>query len=108
MTVFYTFLPCFLYIFAGGPLIERSHGNETISAVLKLVTAAVVGVILNLAIYLGKDVIFPRGVLLSHLNLISLIWVLLSLVLLVRFNLNVLYLILLSLGVGFLRFLTGM
>lgn len=108
VTVFYTFLPCFLYIFAGGPLIERSHGNETISAILKLVTAAIVGVILNLTIYLGKDVIFPGGVLLSHLNLISLIWVLISLLLLVRFNLNVIYLILLSLGVGFLRFLTGM
>jgi chromate transporter len=107
MTVFYTFLPCFLYIFVGGPLIEKSHGNETISAVLKLVTAAVVGVILNLTIYLGKDVIFPGGVLLSHLNLISLIWVLISLLLLVRFKLNVIYLILLSMGVGFLRFIAG-
>jgi len=107
LTVYYTFLPCFLYIFAGGPLIEKSHGNETVSAVLKLVTAAVVGVILNLTIYLGKDVIFPGGVLLSHLNLVSLMWVLISLILLIKFNLNIIYLILLSLVLGFLRFITG-
>ncbi len=107
LTVYYTFLPCFLYIFAGGPLIEKSHGNETVSAVLKLVTAAVVGVILNLTIYLGKDVIFPGGVLLSHLNLVSLMWVLISLILLIKFNLNIIYLILLSLVLGFVRFITG-
>jgi chromate transporter len=106
-TVFYTFLPCFLYIFAGGPLIEKSHGSQTISSVLKLVSAAVVGVILNLTIYLGKDVIFPGGVAIAHLDLISLTWILVSLFLLVRLNLNVICLIFFSLCVGFLRFIAG-
>ena len=106
-TVFYTFLPCFLYIFAGGPLIEKSHGSQTISSVLKLVSAAVVGVIFNLTIYLGKDVIFPGGVAIAHLDLISLAWILVSLFLLVRLNLNAIYLIFLSLSVGFLRFIAG-
>lgn len=105
ITVFYTFLPCFLYIFAGGPLIEKSHGNEAISGVLKLVTAAVVGVILNLTIFLGKDVIFSGGLSLSHLNLISVVWIAVSLVLLKKFKLNVVYLIILSLLLGLFRYL---
>ena len=99
-TTFYTFLPCFLYIFVGGPLIERSHGSGAISGILKLVTAAVVGVILNLTIFLGKDVIFPGGISLAHLNLVSLAWIIISLLLLIKFRLNVVYLILLSLLVG--------
>jgi chromate transporter len=104
-TTFYTFLPCLLYIFVGGPLIERSHGSEAISGILKLVTAAVVGVILNLTIFLGKDVIFPGGVSVTHLNLVSLAWVAFSLLLLTKFRLNVIYLILLSLLAGLLRYI---
>ncbi|MGN8072259.1 chromate transporter [Mucilaginibacter sp. 22184] len=97
-------MPCFLYVFAGGPLIEKSHGSEVVSQILKLVTAAVVGVILNLTLFLGKDVVFPGGLAWGHLNVLSLIWIGLSLVLMQRFKLNVVYLILLSLGVGLVRF----
>ncbi|RAJ32190.1 chromate efflux transporter [Pedobacter cryoconitis] len=104
ITVFYTFLPCFLFIFVGGPMIEKSHGNETIGGVLKLVTAAVVGVILNLTLFLGKDVIFPGGVNLQHLDLIALVWVAVSLFLLLKLELNVVYLILLSLLFGLIRY----
>lgn len=103
VTVFYTFLPCFLFIFVGGPLIEKSHGNETIGGVLKLVTAAVVGVILNLTLFLGKDVIFPGGVNFQHLDMIALAWVAVSLFLLLKLELNVVYLILLSLLFGLIR-----
>lgn len=103
-TVFYTFLPCFLFIFVGGPLIEKSHGNETIGGVLKLVTAAVVGVILNLTLFLGKDVIFPGGVIIQHLDLVALTWVAVSLFCLLKLELNVVYLILLSLLFGLIRY----
>ncbi|MDB5110878.1 MAG: chromate transporter, chromate ion transporter family [Mucilaginibacter sp.] len=106
-TTFYTFLPCFLFIFAGAPLIEKSHGSEAINGILKLVTAAVVGVILNLTVFLGKDVIFPGGITMAHLNLVSLTWVILSLLLLAKFRLNVVYLVLLSLVVGLLRYSIG-
>lgn len=106
-TVFYTFLPCFLFIFVGGPLIKKSHGNDTIGGVLKLVTAAVVGVILNLTLFLGKDVIFPGGVNLQHLDLIVLVWVAVSLFLLLKLELNVVYLILLSLLFGLIRYYIG-
>lgn len=105
MTVFYTFLPCFLFIFIGGPLIEKSHGNEVIGGVLKLVTAAVVGVILNLTIFLGKDVIFPGGVTISHFDIFALVWIVVSLFLMLKLKLNVVYLILLSLLMGLLRYI---
>ncbi|MGH2805806.1 MAG: chromate efflux transporter [Actinomycetota bacterium] len=49
VTVWATFAPCFLWIFLGAPFIERLRGNRTVDAALSAVTAAVVGVILNLA-----------------------------------------------------------
>jgi len=51
-TTFYTFLPCFLFILIGAPIIERTQENKRVKEILALVTAAVVGVILNLTIYL--------------------------------------------------------
>ena len=103
-TVYYTFLPCFLYIFAGGPIIERTHGNAVIEGVLGLVIAAVVGVILNLVLFLGRDVIFPGGVSMLHPDWLALGWVVVSLFLLVKGKMNVVYLILLSLAVGLIRY----
>jgi chromate transporter len=108
-TTFYTFLPCFLFVFAGAPLVERTQGKPTIQGVLGLITAVVVGAILDLTLFLGKAVIFPSGtVTLRRLDAISLGWVILSLVLLQRFKLNLLYLILLSAGVGLIRYLLGL
>jgi chromate transporter len=103
-TIYYTFLPCFLYIFAGGPIIERTHGNAVIEGVLGLVIAAVVGVILNLVLFLGRDVIFPGGVSLLHPDWLALGWVIVSLFLLVKGKMNVVYLILLSLAAGLIRY----
>jgi len=108
-TTFYTFLPCFLFVFAGAPLVEQTRGKPTIQGVLQLITAVVVGAILDLTLFLGKAVIFPSGtVTLRQLDAISLGWVVLSLVLLRRFKPNVIYLILLSIGVGLIRYLSGL
>lgn len=104
-TTFYTFLPCFLFIFTGGPLIEKTHGNEVIESILGLVTAAVTGVILNLTIFLGKDVIFPGGISVQHFDYFSAAWIIVSLLLVLKFRMNVVYLILLSLLYGLLRYL---
>jgi chromate transporter len=107
-TTFYTFLPCFLFVFAGAPLVERTQGKQTIQGVLGLITAVVVGAILDLTLFLGKAVIFQSGTVgFRRLDAISLGWVILSLVLLQRFKLNLTYLILLSVGVGFTRYLFG-
>ena len=107
-TTFYTFLPCFLFVFAGAPLVERTQGKQTIQGVLGLITAVVVGAILDLTLFLGKAVIFQSGTVgFRRLDALSLGWVILSLVLLQRFKLNLICLILLSVGVGFTRYLFG-
>jgi chromate transporter len=113
VTVYYTFLPCFFYIFVGGPLIEKSHGSKAIGRILQLVTAAIVGVILNLVIFLGKDVLFPvgkdvpfpGGLSLARLDVVALAWTIVSLLLLAKFRLNIIYLILLSIVFGYIRYL---
>jgi chromate transporter len=107
-TTFYTFLPCFFFVFAGAPLVERTQDNPMIGGVLELITAVVVGAILDLTLFLGKAVIFPSGVAgLKHLNVISLSGVILSLLLLHRFKLKVIPLILLGIGFGSVRYFLG-
>jgi chromate transporter len=59
ITTWTTFVPCFLWILLGAPYIERLRDNQSLIATLSAVTAAVVGVILNLAVWFGLHVIFP-------------------------------------------------
>ena len=56
-----TFLPSFLFIFLGAPYVEVIRGNPSLGAALSGVTAAVVGVVLNLALVFGAAVIWPAG-----------------------------------------------
>lgn len=88
-TTFYTFLPSFLFILAGAPLIERTGQNKSVKALLNLVTAAVVGVILNLTVFLGRSILFPRGLSPANLDPVALGWLLVSLIALYRFRVNV-------------------
>ena len=60
VTVWVTFVPCFLWIFLGAPYIEQLRGNRWLSAALSAITAAVVGVILNLALWFALHVAFAR------------------------------------------------
>lgn len=60
LTIWATFVPGFLFIFAGGPWIERTHGNPRLTGALTVVTAAVVGVIANLALWFGWNVVVPE------------------------------------------------
>lgn len=61
ITTWTTFVPCFLWIFLGAPHIEQMRGNAALATTLTAVTAAVVGVVLNLAVWFGLHVFFPRG-----------------------------------------------
>ncbi len=61
VVTYFTFLPSFLFILAGGPLIESTHGNLKYTAPLTGITAAVVGVILNLAAFFAYHVFWPQG-----------------------------------------------
>jgi chromate transporter len=58
LTVWVTFVPCFLWIFLGAPYIERLHGQRSLSAALSSITASVVGVVLNLALWFALHVLF--------------------------------------------------
>ncbi|MBL7872435.1 MAG: chromate efflux transporter [Cyclobacteriaceae bacterium] len=87
-TTFYTFLPCFLFILVGAPVIERTQENKRVKEILALVTAAVVGVILNLTIYLGKAVIFPTDVSLAGLDYMALGWTMVSFIAMYRFRIG--------------------
>ncbi|APR03075.1 MULTISPECIES: chromate efflux transporter [Thauera] len=61
VATFFTFLPSFVFILAGAPLVESTHGDLKFTAPLTGITAAVVGVVLNLALFFGWHVIFPRA-----------------------------------------------
>ena len=61
VTTYCTFLPCFIFIFLGAPYIEVLRGNKNLTGALTGVTAAIVGVILNLALVFGMAVILPHG-----------------------------------------------
>jgi chromate transporter len=61
LVTWFTFLPSFLFILAGGPLVESTHDDLHFTAPLIAITAAVVGVILNLALFFGYHVLWPQG-----------------------------------------------
>jgi chromate transporter len=61
ITTWVTFTPSFLWIFLGGPHIERLRDNRKIAMALSAVTAAVVGVVLNLAVWFALHVIHPQA-----------------------------------------------
>jgi chromate transporter len=61
LVTWFTFLPSFIFILAGGPLVESTHDDLKFTAPLTAITAAVVGVILNLALFFGYHVLWPQG-----------------------------------------------
>jgi chromate transporter len=61
VVTFFTFLPSFVFILAGGPVVEATHGRLGFTAPLSAITAAVVGVILNLALFFAHHVLWPQG-----------------------------------------------
>ena len=61
LVTWFTFLPSFLFILAGGPLVEATHNDLKFTAPLTAITAAVVGVVLNLALFFGYHVLWPQG-----------------------------------------------
>jgi chromate transporter len=106
VTVWATFAPCFLWIFMGAPFIERLRGNVGLNAALSAVTAAVVGVILNLAVTFGIVALFETvrqgdlaGIVtfplpdLSSLDVFKLLLAVAGFVALWKYRLNVLWIV---------------
>ena len=61
LVTWFTFLPSFVFILAGGPLVESTHRNLKFTAPLTAITAAVVGVVLNLALFFAYHLLWPQG-----------------------------------------------
>jgi chromate transporter len=117
VTTWATFAPCFLWIFLGAPYIERLRGNRPLAATLSAVTAAVVGVILNLAVVFGIQTLFDEvssvavlggGIPIPSIPSVdpfALAVAALSFIALWRFRLNILWVIGTSVVAGVLRVL---
>ena len=86
ITTYATLLPCFLFIFLLAPYVELLARNRRLKAVLVGITAAVVGVIANLAAYFATQVLFPDGVSLQGLDVYALVVAVVSSVVLQRFK----------------------
>ena len=95
---FFTFLPSFIMIFVGAPLIESTRKNIKFAAPLTAITSAVVGVILNLALFFAYHVFWNEQA--STISYISILIALISLIALIRFKVNTLYVIFASCIVG--------
>jgi len=89
VVTFFTFLPSFVFILAGGPLIETTHNQLRFTAPLTAITAAVVGVILNLALFFAWHVWWPQGFA-GGVDIVSVAITVLAGVALFRFKLGVL------------------
>lgn len=61
LVCWFTFLPSFIFILAGAPLVEASHGQPRLAAALSGISAAVVGVVLHLALFFGYQLVWPQG-----------------------------------------------
>jgi chromate transporter len=61
LVTWFTFLPSFIFILAGGPFVESTHNDLKFTAPLTAITAAVVGVIVNLALFFGYHTLWPKG-----------------------------------------------
>lgn len=101
VVTFFTFLPSFLFILLGGPFIESTHGNLKFTAPLAGITAAVVGVIVNLAVFFAYHVIWPRG-LASGIDWPSVAIGIAAAIALLRFKINVIHVILAAGLIGLL------
>ena len=88
VVTFVTFLPSFIFILAGGPLVEATHGKLGFTAPLSAITAAVVGVILNLALFFAYHLLWPQGFA-GRFDAVSAVTAVGALVALFRFKLGV-------------------
>jgi chromate transporter len=93
VVTYFTFLPSFVFILAGGPLVESTHGNLKFTAPLTAITAAVVGVILNLAWFFAVHVFYPNGYG-EQIDTVAVVISLAALIALLRFKIGVISVIL--------------
>ncbi len=101
VVTYFTFLPSFLFILAGAPLVEATHGNLKFTAPLTGITAAVVGVILNLAMFFAYPVFWPFGFN-NRFDAMAVLICLFALLALIRYKVSVIAVIFVCAALGFL------
>ena len=94
-----TFVPCFLYVFLGGPHSEQLRGNVHLTTALSAITAAVVGVVMNLAVWFGMHILLPKN---EAFNWFAAVVGIVAFVGMWRWKWNIVYVVL---GSGLLGFL---
>ncbi|MBP8168701.1 MAG: chromate transporter [Azonexus sp.] len=99
-------LPSFMFILLGGPLVESTHGQLKFTAPLTAITAAVVGVILNLALFFAYHVLWPQGFA-GHFDVVSAAIALVAALVLFRFKQSVMRVIAASALLGLLLQVSG-
>jgi chromate transporter len=102
LTTWVTFVPCFLWIFLGAPHVERLRHVRALNGALSTITGAVVGVILNLAVWFGAHTLWPEG---GELDPFALLVGLASAVALLRFKVGVIPLVAAAAAAGLARHL---
>jgi chromate transporter len=109
LTTLYTFLPCFLFVFAGIPLVGRTQNNRSMKAFLSLIIAVVFAAIVDLALFLVRGVVFPTETCsFAGVDWIAVAVVGLSLLLLGMLKTRVGVVIGLCLGFGIARWVIGL
>jgi chromate transporter len=93
IATFFTFLPSFIFILLGGPFIETTHGNLKLTSPLTGITAAVVGIIVNLALFFAYHVFWPSGIA-SRIDWFSILLAVIAIIALFRFKAGIIPVIL--------------
>jgi chromate transporter len=111
VATFFTFLPSFVFILAGAPLVESTHGDLKFTAPLTAITAAVVGVILNLGLFFGWHVLWPDATASApfsgRFEALDAVMSVLAFVALWKFGLDILHVIAACAAIGLLRTYVG-
>jgi chromate transporter len=106
VATWFSFLPSFIFILAGGPMVESTHGKLQLTGPLTAITAAVVGVVLNLTLFLSYHVFWPQGLttqtLLSGIDFFSIAIATAAALALLRFHRSVMEVIAVSALLGWL------
>ncbi len=102
LTTWVTFVPCFIWIFLGAPYLEQLRDQTRLTCALSAVTAAVVGVVLNLAVWFGLHVILPAG---GAVDWFVAVVALLAFVAMQRFKVGIIPVVLAGAALGLLRHL---
>lgn len=116
ITTWTTFVPCFFWIFLGAPYIEKMRGNVDVSRTLTAVTAAVVGVIANLAVWFAGHVLFPNSIIKMgrsewvfsiHADFVAIAVAIAAFVAMHRFKVGVIPVVIVCAAVGLVQYAVG-